>query len=129
MADEVTTLIAIVVGVIAAAVAMIASARLFLGHEEQQRTVSFGRFVLAAGLAVLLLFGVALIPWPKGFGAMGTVLAFMVVVYLFRYVILPDTVPGEQWKHSLWMAFVTFLILIAVNAVMAAVFQVEPYAL
>jgi hypothetical protein len=129
MADEALTLLTIVVGVIAAAVAMIASARLFLGYEEQQRKISFGRFIMAAGLAVLLTYGLALIPWPAGFTAMGTVLAFVVVVYLFKYIVLPDTLQSEQWKHAVWMAFLTFVIMLAVNALMAEAFGVEPYAL
>lgn len=117
------------IGVIAAAVAMIASARLFLGYEEQQRKISFGRFIMAAGLAVLLIYGLALIPWPKGFGSMGTVLAFVFVVYIFKYIVLPDTLQSEQWKHAVWMAFLTFIIMLAVNALMIQVFGLEPYAL
>ncbi|HEX9708705.1 MAG TPA: hypothetical protein VGB42_01825 [Candidatus Thermoplasmatota archaeon] len=129
MADGLTTLVAIVVGVVAAAIAMVASARLFLGYEEQARKISIGRFLLAAGLAVLLIYGLALIDWPRGFGALGSVLAFVAVVYTFRYIVLPDTLPAEQWKHAVWMALVTFVILLAVNAVSAAAFDVEPYAL
>jgi len=45
--------------------------------------------------------------------------------------VLPDTNQAEIWKHSLWMAIVTFILLLAVNAIAGALLgnDARPYNL
>jgi hypothetical protein len=107
------------------------SAWLFLGADQAKAKIPISRYLIGALLALILLFILAIIDWPRDFRPLGTVFAFVAITYVFRYIVLPDTNPAELWKHSLWMATVTFILLLAVNAAAGALFgnDARPYNL
>ena len=129
MAVSVESLLVTLAAVVAAILAMMLVARLMLGTQQATSRITTGRYLLTAVIALVLIFVVSLIGWPRGFGNLGPVATLVALVYCIKVVLLPDTAPSEQWPRSVWMAVITYTIFLLVNAGAQAIFNVEPFTL
>jgi hypothetical protein len=119
------TLAALVIAVLA----MMLVARLMLGTSQATTRITTGRYLLTGVVALVVLFVVGLIGWPRGFGSLGTVAALLGLIYTIKVVLLPDTAPAEQWPRSLWMAVITYVVFLSVNIAADALFGIPPFSL
>jgi hypothetical protein len=119
------TLAALVIAVLA----MMLVARLMLGTSQATTRITTGRYLLTGVVALVVLFVVGLIGWPRGFDSLGTVAALLGLIYTIKVVLLPDTAPAEQWPRSLWMAVITYVVFLSVNLAANALFGIPPFSL
>lgn len=129
MASTLESLLVLLAAVIIATLAMMGVARLMLGTRTADTHLTAGRYLFCAAITIALLFVLSLIPWPRGFGSLSTVLAMIALIYTFKLILLPDTQQTEQWPRSVWMAVITYVIFLTVNVAAQAIFNVEPFSL
>jgi hypothetical protein len=129
VASTLESLLVLLAAVIIATFTMMIVARMMLGSRTAESHLSAGRYLFCAAITIGLLFIISLINWPSGFGSLGTVLVLVALMYTFKLVLLPDTTESEQWPRSVWMAVITFVIFLGVNAAAQAIFHVEPFSL
>ncbi len=129
MALTVESLLVTVAALVIAVLVMMLVARMMLGTSQATQRITTGRYLLTGIVALVLLFVLGLIGWPRGFGSLGTVLAIIALIYTFKMALLPDTAPAEQWPRSVWMAVITYVVFLSVNIAADALFGIPPFSL
>ncbi len=129
MALTLESLLVTLAALVIAVLAMMLVARLMLGTSQATTRITTGRYLLTGVVALVVLFVVGLIGWPRGFGSLGTVAALLGLIYTIKVVLLPDTAPAEQWPRSLWMAVITYVVFLSVNIAADALFGIPPFSL
>ena len=129
MAVTVESVLVTLVALAIAVLVMMLVARMMLGSEQATTRITTGRYLFAGIVAVILLLIVALIPWPRGLGSLGTVAALVALIYCIKVVLLPDTNEAEKWPRSVWMAVITYTVFLVVNLVAVELFNTPPFSL
>ncbi len=129
MALTLESLLVTLAALLIAVLVMMVVARLMLGTAQATQRITTGRYLLTGIVALVLLFVVGLVGWPRGFGSLGTVAAIVALIYTFKIVLLPDTAPSEQWPRSVWMAVITYVVFLSVNLAADALFGIPPFSL
>jgi hypothetical protein len=119
------TLAALVIAVLV----MMLVARMMLGTSQATTRITPGRYLMTGVVALVVLFVIGLIGWPRGLGSLGTVLALVGLIYTFKMVLLPDTDASQQWPRSVWMAVITYVVFLSVNIAADALFGIPPFSL
>ena len=129
MALTLESLLVTLAALVIAVLGMMLTARLMLGTQTATSRITTGRYLLTGVVALIVLFVVGLIGWPRGFGSLGTVAALIGLIYTIKVVLLPDTAPTEQWPRSVWMAVVTYVLFLSVDIAADALFGIPPFSL
>ena len=129
MALTLESLLVTLAALVIAVLVMMLVARMMLGTTQATTRITTGRYLMTGVVALLVLFVIGLIGWPRGFGSIGTVLALIGLIYTFKMVLLPDTDATQQWPRSVWMAFITYVVFLTVNIAADAIFGIPPFSL
>jgi hypothetical protein len=129
VALTVESLLVTLAALIIAVLVMMLVARLMLGTSQATTRITTGRYLLTGVVALIVLFVLGLIGWPRGFGSLGTVASLLGLIYTIKVVLLPDTAPAEQWPRSVWMAVITYVVFLSVNIAADALFGIPPFSL
>ena len=129
MALTLESLLVTLAALVIAVLVMMLVARMMLGTAQATQRITTGRYLMAGVVALVVLFVIGLIGWPRGFGSLGTVLALVGLIYTFKMILLPDTDASQQWPRSVWMAVITYVVFLSVNIAADALFGIPPFSL
>lgn len=134
--DDVTTLILIIIAIILVAIILYIGTRLIAGKKETE-TGYIIRLLLVALLIVLLVAVVIgavigaigqLEPFepPIITGAAAQlipVLVYLAIVFLIKYILIPERGELEKWNASIWIGIITLFLIYLFNIITTQLFQ------
>jgi hypothetical protein len=129
VALTVESLLVTLAALVIAVLVMMLVARMMLGTTQATTRITTGRYLMTGVVALVVLFVIGLIGWPRGFGNLGPFLSLVGLLYTFKMVLLPDTDPAQQWPRSVWMAVITYVVFLSVNIAADALFGIPPFSL
>lgn len=122
------TLILLIISVVLVAIFLYISARLIAGKKETD-TGYIIRLLLIAVIIVLLVAlvigaivgAVSSIPFISDAAAqLVPVLIYLAIVYLIKYVLIPEKADSTTWNASIWIAVLTLFLIYLVDALVIA---------
>ena len=132
--DELTTLILIIIAIILVAIFLYIGTRLIAGKKETE-TGYIVRLLLVALVIVLLVTVVIgavigaigeLDPTDIISGAAGQlipVLVYLAIIFLIKYILIPERGEVEKWNASIWIGVVTLFLIYVFNIITTQFFQ------
>ncbi|MFX1282496.1 MAG: hypothetical protein ACFFB5_02535 [Promethearchaeota archaeon] len=132
--NELTTLVLLIVAIILVAIILYIGTRLIAGKKETE-TGYILRLLLVAVVIVLL---VAIVIGAV-IGAMGQldltnifsgaaaqlipVLVYLAIVFLIKYVLIPERGEIEKWNASIWIGVITLFLIYVFNIITTQLFK------
>jgi len=122
------TLILLIISVVLVAIFLYISARLIAGKKETD-TGYIIRLLLIAVIIVLLVAlvigaivgAVSSIPFISDAAAqLVPVLIYLAIVYLIKYILIPEKADSTKWNASIWIAVLTLFLIYLVDALVIA---------
>jgi hypothetical protein len=122
------TLILLIISVVLVTIVLYISARLIAGKKETD-TGYIVRLLVIAIIIVLLVALVigALVGAISGIPFIATaaaqlvpVLIYLAIVYLIKYILIPEKVDSTRWNASIWIALITLFLIYLINAIAIA---------
>jgi len=119
------TLILLIISVVLVAIVIYISARLIAGKKETD-TGYIIRLLLIAVIIVLLVAivigaivgSVQSIPFIATAAAqLVPVLIFLAIVYLIKYLLIPEKADSTKWNASIWISVITLFLIYLINAI------------
>ena len=126
--NDPATLILLIISVILVAIVLYISTRLIAGKKETD-TGYIIRLLLIAVIVVLLVAlvigaivgAVASIPLIATAAAqLVPVLIYLAIVYLIKYLLIPEKAYHTNWNASIWIAVITLFLIYLINALAIA---------
>jgi hypothetical protein len=119
------TLILLIISVILVAIVLYIGARLIAGKKETDSGYII-RLLLIAVIIVLLVAlvigaivgAVSPIPFIATAAAqLVPVLIYLAIVYLIKYLLIPEKADSTKWNASIWIGVITLFLIYLINAI------------
>ena len=132
--DEIATLILLIIAIILVAIILYIGTRLIAGKKETE-TGYILRLLLVALVVVLLVAVIIgaiigsierLDPTNIIFGAatqLIPVLVYLAIVFLIKYVLIPERGEIEKWNASIWIGVITLFLIYVFNIITTQLFD------
>jgi hypothetical protein len=132
--DEIATLILIIIAIILVAIILYVGTRLIAGKKETETGYIIRLLVVA--LVIVLLVAVVI---GAIIGAIGQldptnifsgaaaqlipVLVYLAIIFLIKYILIPERGEIEKWNASIWIGVVTLFLIYVFNIITTQLFQ------
>ncbi len=122
------TLILLIISIVLVAIVLYIGTRLIAGKKETD-TGYIIRLLLIAVIVVILVAivigaivgAVSSIPFVATAAAqLVPVLIYLAIVYLIKYLLIPEKVDSTKWNASIWIAVITLFLIYLINAIAIA---------
>lgn len=122
---DIETLLLLIIAIVLVAIILYISARLIAGKKETDSGYII-RLVLIALIIVILVAVVigAIVGSVGDFPFISTaasqlvpVLVYVAIVYLLKYLLIPEKAEPTNWQASIWIAVITLFLIYLINAV------------
>ena len=126
------TLILLIISVVLVALCLYVSARLIAGKKETDSGYIIRLLVIAVIIVLLvalvigaLIGAVSAIPFIATAAAqLVPVLIYLAIVYLIKYLLIPEKADSTKWNASIWIGVITLFLIYLINAI--AIFLTFP---
>ncbi|UCG02042.1 MAG: hypothetical protein JSW11_20910 [Candidatus Heimdallarchaeota archaeon] len=132
--DEIPTLILIIIAILLVAIILYIGTRLIAGKKETE-TGYIIRLLLVA-LVIVLLVAVVIGAIIGGIGRLDPtnifsgaaaqlipVLVYLAIIFLIKYVLIPERGEIEKWNASIWIGVVTLFLIYVFNILTTQLFR------
>jgi len=86
------------------------------------------RFILVAGIAAILIPFLQSAADYVSAGDLALVIAFMVIMFLVQWLIVPELTVGDEWMTTIFTSFITIFALYVIERVASALFNFQIFA-
>ncbi|MFX0051318.1 MAG: hypothetical protein ACFFAJ_08565 [Candidatus Hodarchaeota archaeon] len=126
--SDITTLILLIIAIILVAIILYIGTRLIAGKKETETGYIIRILIVAAIIVILVALVVGAIVGvldPLPFISTATsrlvpVLIYLAIVYLIKYIIIPEKDELTKWNASIWIGVLTLFFIYLFNAIAIA---------
>jgi uncharacterized protein YggT (Ycf19 family) len=86
------------------------------------------RFILVAGIAAILIPILQAGANAIGVGDLSLMISFIVIMFLVKWLIVPELTVGDEWMTTIFTAFLAIFVLYFVERIAATFFGFQPFA-
>ena len=86
------------------------------------------RFILVAGISAILIPALQAGAGWLGMGDLGLMIAFIVIMFLVKWLIVPELTVGDEWMTTIFTAFLAVFVLYIIEKVVSALFDFQLFS-
>ncbi|MHA1207489.1 MAG: hypothetical protein ACTSSO_07975 [Candidatus Hodarchaeales archaeon] len=122
------TLILLVISIVLVTIVLYIGTRLIAGKKETDTGYIIRLLLIAVIIAILVAIvigaivgAVSPIPFVDTAAAqLVPVLIYLAIVYLIKYLLIPEKADSTKWNASIWIAVITLFLIYLINAIAIA---------
>lgn len=86
------------------------------------------RFILVAGIAAILIPALQSAANAISAGDLALMIAFMVIMFLVKWLIVPELTVGDEWMTTIFTSFLAILVLYVIERVASELFDFQLFS-